>query len=149
MSLDDVGERGYIIFYSVHFMNLLLLHLCNKDFDSRNQEYRKTVHTKCMIKDGIRAKQYIEIVMWINIVLTIFIPLYRFQATLFRITRNLMIINYSGLLVYNQFSINNGKKRIINVAYIALVVFLFYFEIVRGDNSIRIFKPILVNNWLN
>ena len=147
MAICDVGERGYIIFYAIHFTLIALQLICLNDINK--QEENVLNFTKGIVVDTTTAKRYIELVFWMGIVLTIFIPLYRFQATLFRITRNLMLMNYSGLLVYCRSSIKKNKSLILSVLLVAIVAFMFWFEIYRGINKDLIFDAIFENNWLN
>ena len=149
MSINDIGERGYIVFYGVHFITILLMVLCYKYLNQQENVEIQTKNKRNIIIDVNTGKKYIEVVMWLGIVLTIFIPLYRFQATLFRITRNLMIIDYSALLVFTRLTNDKRKKYLFSFLCFILVCFLFWFEIYRGLNKELIFEAVLKNNWLN
>lgn len=95
--------------------------------------------------------QFIKILKSISLYSILFFPFYMFNMEFVRFSRNIFILYYIYITVFNKYIIPKSYiKIIINTLFISIVIFYFNFDILHnGGNGIDfIFKAIFENNYL-
>ncbi len=124
----DISTRGFWIYWGIHFVNIIFAYWGCKI----NGIYGKKIifiKNNQVKSDEDESKNIFIFILWINILLTLFLPLYLFQSTFIRIMRNIMPINYIGFLMTLK---NYNRKIIYKLFYVLYIVGLFWFDIYLG-----------------
>jgi hypothetical protein len=146
---------GFLYNWTLQFINLIIIRMIYFSSSQRNkpqmsvgsqnininEQYSFNFKKKLISKNSILQQKtqstLLEVIYWINVYATIFLPFYIMASVFDRLMRNLMLINYIAIIYWGEKSISSKKqKTIIIFFYCVYVIFLFVMNILVSNPNV-------------
>lgn len=143
---------GWLILWGEQVVNVLLVYWSKRMTEKYETQYRKNT---CLFKvEYNRIIDFYDFLLWVNIYLFIFCPLYVLNINFYRIMRNIMVINLMGYSMSIKSSrIWKKNYRILyGIAIWSYALFMFYINFFyngKGEYIESILITMFTNNWLS
>jgi len=154
--LTTQTNYGFLIPFSLHTINFIMIFwarriiiLSEKKSTLNNMIYSENdCSVKTLRKDKkISDLMFINMIYWINIIGIVFFPLYMMSITLYRLSRNFLILN---LIVYSiasgRFSNRNVTKFLFNLNVIISVIIWLIMDLYIKTSPERVLIPFFTKN---
>lgn len=99
------------------------------------------------VVQGLKCQEMLRKILFIHVYAFVFFPLFKFQLTLGRLTRNIEILTFVSGLVYSLEKKNINTTFVVYGALIFLALLMGY-NSVYSDYYYSIVKPFIESNWI-
>lgn len=135
---DSKTSWGFLLYWFSQFFSFYLISLIRKSI-------KKDDLTVSLIND--KQVQFVEIVYMINIVAFLYMPFYLLASTFSRLMRNILILNYASISIFNSKTINNRTRFKVNLISLIYIIFLFISQLYIPFRD-SVIKEIIENNLI-
>lgn len=131
---DSNTNLGFLLYWLLYFLSLSSIFISKKVYENFN---------KTNLKNNLKYS-FIKVVYWINVVSSLYLPLYLMNSNFSRLLRNTIILNYIVMAIVIP-TIRNSKEKAIYLILIIIYILAFSLSLLY-PNWVQNIKPILENN---
>lgn len=131
--LNEHTNLGHYYYYMLHCIGMFFVWIANKSISYGNDLYNE------------KEIDFCNLVFKINVYMILFFPMLHFSGTVFRLWRNIVILDYAAwMIMLRRKEKNTGRYLVKVIAIVGLAIFYFVLLINNGYHN-SIVAPFLEN----